>query len=214
MEKEAVLRQLDALLGEYRGLRARSQYDDLSDLGIDLDRIVARMRAAVDRLAPAGSNYRRQAEGHDKEPPHVGLDPLVGILSALRDDVAADWLETVAELLHADTFDDFLAMADELLSTKYKDAAAVVAGAVLESHLRLLSAKYLGAGAGGPAKKADALNAELAGAGVYNKLQQKIVTGWLAIRNAAAHGQFGEYSAAQVENLIGGIREFVLRYSA
>jgi hypothetical protein len=57
----------------------------------------------------------------------------------------------------------------------YKDAAAVIAGSTLEEHLRKLAQKNGVAieKADGAPKKADALNADLAGAGAYNKLEQR-----------------------------------------
>lgn len=216
MASEDVLNQLDALVAEYRGLRAKAKYDDLSDLGTELDRIVVRLNAAIERVAPVASSYRKEAATHLGHEPHVRLDPLVGIVSALRDDVAAGWLTTVAELLHADTFDDFLEMSTELLEGGYKDAAAVIAGTVLESHLRLLAPKHgilTTSGSGAP-KKADLLNAELGASGAYNRLQQKLVTGWLGLRNAAAHGKYGDYDAGQAARLISDVRDFVLKHPA
>jgi hypothetical protein len=54
------------------------------------------------------------------------------------------------------------------------------------------------------------MNAELAGANVYNKLQQKQVTAHLGLRNSAAHGEYGDYSAAEVANMVAGVEQFVL----
>jgi hypothetical protein len=49
-------------------------------------------------------------------PLHERIRVLVGVLEALREDVKAGWLTTVEELLHADTFADFLDRARELSS--------------------------------------------------------------------------------------------------
>jgi hypothetical protein len=211
LDVDEVLKQLDSVLAEYRALRERAKYDDLSDLGTGLDRIVTRLNAAVERVAPAGTSYRKEAATYLGQAPHVRLNPLVGIVGALRDDIAAGWLTSVTELLHADTLDDFLEMSDELLGSGYKDAAAVITGTVLESHLRLLASKHgiSTTSANGSPKRADTLNAELVGNGVYNKLQQKLVTGWLGLRNAAAHGNYGYYTAEQVTALIPAVRGFV-----
>jgi hypothetical protein len=103
----------------------------------------------------------------------------VGILSALRDDMKAGWMQSVAELLHADTFDKLIDQSRELLDKNYKDAAAVIVGSTLESHLRLLAdSTGVGATSGGKPKKADLINAELAKADVYTTLQQKAVFSW------------------------------------
>lgn len=66
----------------------------------------------------------------------------------------------------------------------------------------------------GRPKKADALNSELVKAGAYGALDQKIVTGWLGLRNNAAHGQYDAYCADQVKIMIVGIQEFMARRPA
>ena len=140
---------------------------------------------------------------------------LEGILQALRDDYEGGYSRTVEELIHADVFADFLAMADELLAKKYKDPAAVIAGSVLEEHLRKLAvAAGVSVMVGGRPKKADTINADLVKATVYNKLEQKQVTAWLDLRNKAAHGHYDEYDDAQVLGLIRDVSAFMVRHPA
>ncbi|HEX8372718.1 MAG TPA: hypothetical protein VF585_08060 [Chthoniobacterales bacterium] len=107
-------------------------------------------------------------------------------------------------------------MADHLLANGYKDAAAVVAGSSLEEHLRLLAVKHgvSSKDASGRPKKADLINAELAGELAYSKLDQKNVTAWLDLRNKAAHGHYSEYQAPQVTLLVASIRDFLTRCPA
>ena len=96
-----------------------------------------------------------------------------------------------------------------------KDAAAVVVGSVLEEHLRQLAGLHnVATGAGPKPKKADAINADLVKAGVYDQLEQKSVTAWLGLRNSAAHGNYDEYDKGQVEALLSGVREFMIRHPA
>jgi hypothetical protein len=107
-------------------------------------------------------------------------------------------------------------MAAYLLAQGYKDPAAVVAGSVLEEHLRQLCAgndidvETESEGKLNP-KKADRMNADLAKAEVYNKLDQKLVTAWLDLRNKAAHGKYEEYNKEQVQQMLQGITEFSTR---
>ena len=107
-------------------------------------------------------------------------------------------------------------MAEYLLSEDYKDPAAVMAGSVLEEHLRQLCLKnnieveIESQGKVKP-KKADRLNSELAKAEIYSKLDQKAVTTWLDLRNKAAHGKYDEYTKEQVQNMLHGIIEFLSR---
>lgn len=58
------------------------------------------------------------------------------------------------------------------------------------------------------------MNADLAGANVYSKLDQKNVTAWLDLRNKAAHGKYGEYTKEQVALLIQSVRDFITRNPA
>ena len=66
----------------------------------------------------------------------------IGILLAAKEELEGGWLTTTKGLLSAEIFSDFLEMAEYLLSEGYKDAAAVIAGSVLEGHLRRLAENY------------------------------------------------------------------------
>jgi len=212
-----VLAEVDILLAELERARAASPYDDLSGglSATDLQQIITRFLAAIDRYSPPGSSYRREAEAAAGHEPYRVVK-LGGILTALRADVAAGYLSTIGELIHADVFADFLAMASELLAKGYKDPAAVVAGSVLEEHLRKLAEKagLDSVATDGKPPKADRLNADLANADVYNKLEQKSVTAWLDLRNKAAHGLYDEYDSGQVDALTSSVRDFLIRHPA
>jgi hypothetical protein len=196
---EILAAQVDKLLAEYKSLQALSQYDDLSDLEIESNTFIIRLRSAIERLAPTSSTYitEMKAAADDMHNSTGGkIKIYIGILCALRADANEGWLAGITELLHADTFSDFLEQATELTHKGYENAAAVVAGSTLEAHIRLLCQKC-GINTrlpSGQAMKADAMNAELVKASAYNNLQQKAVTGWLAIRNAAAHGEYDKYN--------------------
>jgi hypothetical protein len=220
LDIKAVRSEIDAILAQQEALRRSSKYDDCSDL--DNKKVVVAMittlAAAIDRFAPPGSRYlKAQQDLLEHLGPTNGhtLEPLAGILIALRDDMSAGRLATIAELLHADIFADFLDMAQHLLDEGYKDAAAVIAGGVLEQHLRKLCVKHgLPTANGGRPKKADTLNSDLAGVAAYSKLDQKNVTAWLGLRNDAAHGNYAAYRPEQVGLLIQATRDFITRVPA
>ncbi len=138
------------------------------------------------------------------------------IILAAKGEVEGGWNRRIRTLVSAEIFTDFLDMAEHLLDNGYKDAAAVMIGSVLEEHLRQLCRKSglrtenVKDGKSVP-KKADALNADLANAEVYNRLDQKNVTAWLDLRNKAAHGHYGEYTDAQVRTMYGAVMEFMSR---
>ncbi len=140
---------------------------------------------------------------------------LLGILKALRSDYEAGYLRSVHEIIHGGIFSDFLEMADYLLTEGYKDPAVVLAGGVLEEQLRKLrQANGIPITKGAAHKKADGLNANLAGANIYSKLDQKNVTAWLGLRNNAAHGKYNEYSKEQVTLMVQSVRDFISRNPA
>jgi hypothetical protein len=212
----SALAQVDALTAIHQELATRSEYDDLSDLEPELASLAVRLQAAVDRFATSGSTYGQDADRSREQPDHVRVPKLLAILHALRDDINDGWMQSAAELLHAETFADFMSMATELNGKGYKDAAAVVAGAALEHHLRLMCTKsdIDTATASGRPKQADAMNADLAKASAYSVLVQKQVTSWLGLRNAAAHGEYGGFSQHDVSLMVSGVESFITKNPA
>lgn len=222
LDRESILNEIDAVLERcgVTDLQAPSAGRFNNQTGGWIAERSAACLALLERLAGPNSIYRQAAQ----EPldnnflmtnPYA-LAPIIGAVLTFRADVEAGFTRTTAELIHADVFADFLEMAGELLQSGYKDPAAVVAGSVLEERLRQLGEKH-GVEirhADGNFKKADTLNADLAKAGVYNKLELKQVTAWLDLRNKAAHGQYGEYDQRQVESMIGDVRSFTVRHPA
>ncbi|MGW3931338.1 hypothetical protein ACWECC_25010 [Streptomyces microflavus] len=133
----------------------------------------------------------------------------------LRDDLVAGWVETVVELVHADTYSDYLEMAEALLAKGYKDAAAVIAGTSLEVHVRALCVKNgVTTAVAGKPKKATTMNADLKKAGVYDGLQEKEVTAWMGLRNSAAHGDYSDYDHGRVRRFLDGVHAFMKQYPA
>ena len=53
------------------------------------------------------------------------------------------------------------------------------------------------------------MNAGLAKQGVYDKLTQKRITALADIRNKAAHGECDEFTKADVEGMLRGVRQFM-----
>lgn len=97
-----------------------------------------------------------------------------------------------------------------LLDQHYKDPAAVIAGTVLEEHVRRLCDKHVVSitDANGAPRKAQVLNQDLRQAGAYDKNDEKNVTAWFGLRNDAAHGQHAKYGEEQVRLFIASIRDF------
>jgi hypothetical protein len=131
------------------------------------------------------------------------------IFDAAREDFEGGYLTSLKTLVQAEVFESEIEQAEELLKNGYKLAAAVIAGVVLETALRDLSiSNAISIG------KLDAMNSQLAKAGIYNKLQQKQITAIADIRNSAAHGKLELFSEQDVKNMIRDIESFLIRYMA
>lgn len=140
----------------------------------------------------------------------------LGILFAAKNELEGGWFKTTRGIISSEIFSDFLEMSSHLLEEGYKDPAAVMAGSVLEKHLRNLCFEnqieiHTKRDDQVIPKKANLLNAELAKAQVISKLDEKAITAWLDLRNKAAHGKYDEYSKEQVKLLIQSITDFMLR---
>ncbi|MDP3720328.1 MAG: hypothetical protein Q8T13_21405 [Acidobacteriota bacterium] len=207
-DQKEVIAQIDRALKLYQDHRSKARFNDLSDLGSDVHvEVETIVSATIDRLAPAGSTYRRTL--------NVTLIGQIGSLKALRRDYEDGYMSTIQALVRSDVFADFLDMAEHLVEQGYKDPGAVLVGGVLEEHLRALcSVRSIDLVVSSRPKKADSMNGDLAKAGAYNKLDQKNVTAWLDLRNSAAHGKYDDYSREQVAAMLAGVREFVARIPA
>lgn len=224
MTSASVLKQLSVLLKRYEQAE-RTLNETLNESSRDsswsprdLKGLLASAQAAIERVAPPSSPYRVNAKAilesvYSNEA--YKLECLIGIVEALHSDYESGALAPIQELIRAEVFEDFLAMAQHLLDSGYKDPAAVLVGGVLEGELRKLAerASIPTTGVDGRPLKSEALNTALAGKPVYNKLDQKSVTSWLDLRNKAAHGHYGEYTQDQVVVMLMGVRDFISRLS-
>jgi hypothetical protein len=218
MDYSVFVKQLDSLLDAYKALQLKSKHNDLSDLPkSERQSLVTRAIAAIHRAGGPQSTYSLEVERILRQNPHLHThtSPIMGVILALREDMAGGYIQNLTELVHADIFADFLDMARHLLEKGYKDPSAVLAGSTLESHLKNLAIKHsLPVESSGKPKKANQLNADLAKSNVYSKLDEKNVTAWLDLRNKAAHGNYEEYNLDQVKLLISSIQDFISRISA
>lgn len=132
---------------------------------------------------------------------------LKAIFLAAKEDFEGGYLSSIRTLVQAEVFDSELEQANELLSSGYSTAAAVVAGVVLETALRELCDKE-----GISHGKLDKMNADLTKAGTYNKLVQKRITALADIRNSAAHGKPNEFTEQDVIDMIRYVNQFLANH--
>lgn len=108
-------------------------------------------------------------------------------------------------MIAAEVFNSILEQATELNDKGYKDPAAVLARVALEDTLkRIARAEGID-----DDQKTSTVNNELRKARIYPKPQWRQIQAWLDVGNDAAHGNFGNYSQKDVDNLIQGVETFI-----
>ena len=227
-----IVEQIDAIIKEYDSVLSENK----EKIGLDISAyyyFVSRFESTIGFLPKNNNSYQVNLDHAKNLANSYGprgnaervhnrhrLDAISSILKALEEDILNGYLKSISEIIHADMFADFTEMAEHLLEEGYKDPAAVIAGSVLEEHIRKLCIKNSlpidGIDPKGKTKpkKADSLNSDLATASIYGKLDQKNVTAWLDLRNKAAHGHYADYTKAQVELLLQSVRDFITRHPA
>ena len=187
----------------------------------ELMSITARGGQLITRLYGSDSHYFQMFKTIAQAPHfdimhggHRYVADVVGIFKAVEHDIKSGMLTDFRSLIQADIFADFLDMAEHLHGEGYKDASAVLLGAVLEDSLRkvadgngvdILNSK-------GMPLTLDPLNIALAKKGMYNALVQKQITSWANLRNDAAHGHFDKYDSAQVQQMLLFVQKFCADY--
>ena len=216
MLKIKIIEKIDTLLEEARNI---PPYNDVRfDYLVDHSSFVAFKASCLNFLektvTPNNIFYTLSVRCLDSGKKEE-IEGIVRILNNFRNDVSEGWLGNLQGIISAEIFSDFLEMASYLLDEYYKDAAAVMVGSVLEEHLRQLCNKNeieITVEKSGKlkSKTASLLNDELKAKGIYNLLNQKSVTGWLDLRNCAAHGKYNQYELSQVKNMLEGVRCFII----
>jgi hypothetical protein len=152
-----------------------------------------------------------------REPIEKALAELVGV----RESFERGFLDDLVVKIESEIAADYMGQAENLLRTglhgKYDHVpAAVLAGAVLERALRMLCQQQeppiAGETAAGNPKTMNLLTEDLKKAGLYNELKAKQLRAWAGIRNHAAHGEFDQFKATDVEQMIQGINSFLGDY--
>ncbi len=157
------------------------------------------------------SDHFQQLEAFNKDITYLhNTERALSVLRAAKDDYEQGMLFDTRTLIEAEVFDDLLEQAEHLLKMGYYQPAAVVAGAVLEDGLRKLCARNNVPVS--PTAKVETMNAELTRANVYNGLVQKQVTMFADLRNKAAHGQWTEFTEAQVVTMLPQVRAFMTQH--
>lgn len=199
---------------------ARSELDHLRVQ--ELLGVVARGGLLITKLYGADSHYFATFQAATRIPGFSSMhsnhcrhvSDVAGILKAVESNLESGMLSNFKSLAQAEVFADFLEMAEHLLGEGYKDAAAVLLGAVLEDSLRKI-ADANAVPVMGPKGKPltlDPLNSAVTKQGVYGPLVQKQITSWANLRNDAAHGHFDKYDELQVKHMLLFVQKFCADY--
>lgn len=142
-------------------------------------------------------------------PTRAGLDRFkkqVAILASAQDRLEA-LLADITGVLEAELVDDELEVAESLLAARHSRAAGVIAGVVLERHLKRLIANH-----GVPFRKKAMLgnlNTALKEAGVYGVPEWRHIQHLTDIRNLCGHDADREPTRDEVDDLIRGVKKIV-----
>lgn len=173
------------------------------------------------KISNTDSSYYRDFHGHVNQGYYQDFDGCLdqviagmGILRGIKEDLEQGFLERIQDLIVSNVFTNFLDQAKYLLNNGYKDAAASIAGAVLEDSLKKIAKKN-----NIPIQKQNgredgigSLNNKLSQQQIYNELKKRTIHAWKEIRDNASHGKFDEYSVNDVKTMIDGVGNFLSEY--
>jgi hypothetical protein len=223
LERERILERLHELARRGDELRLRKREGGLHGEYVadrqGVERWIASCLSVLRLLGEGAPHTARFSEVVARAKESVTLlsyfNTMLGIFKDAAEDVEAGFLGERDLLLTADAFESFLEQADYLLEQGYKDPAAMLAGAVLESTLRkMCEVRSI------PTDRQDkigTLNDKLAKhqkPPAYSSMYHKQIIAWADLRNNADHGHFDEYNHEDVRAMITGVREFAARHLA
>ncbi len=132
-------------------------------------------------------------------------------LRALVADIDAHLFPSLGSVVHGDTLADLLDQADSLVGAKGYLPAVMLAGGVLEAHLR-----YLAAARNLTVAKSSigGLNEQLYAANVYPKAKHSLIATWANLRNIADHLNQTRVDETIALTMCVGVRSFISEHPA
>jgi hypothetical protein len=208
MTPEQVQQALDALIIEGEAVVKTAESNGYGGKFVDLQ--PARkwgfsLVALLDSVFGAKHHFTVETRTHSTK--LEGLDnwkSLLGIAQAARASWANGFVFDSRKLIRADVESDLIGQASALLDAGYDRAAAVVAGAVLEAHLRDIAPSWGVAVVDGKGKHLtlEPLNIDLKKADAYDGIVRSRISHLGTVRNDAAHGGPFEGRTDDVQRMI------------
>jgi hypothetical protein len=141
---ERFLKEIDDISEQFRAFCPMPPKDVEFD---EYEFFISRFNSIIDRTSRGLSHQRdaqRLMESDFGYPAKVSqlASRLFHVVRSIRYEIGKGYLANVRALIHGEVFADFLDMARHLREEGYKDAAAVIAGSALETHLRVLCPQW------------------------------------------------------------------------
>lgn len=137
----------------------------------------------------------------------ASVQVLLGTLESIRHELANDYLQSITQLVKAETLADLLDQGEHLFDSGYHLAAGVIGRAVLEEHLRITCFELNCI----PIKNHPTINdfnQALYGIQQYDKIKMKQIDMLAAIGNGAAHNN-PEINPANIKKLLIDLPEII-----
>ena len=233
--KSQYLARFDELIAEGKSLvgsievyppgHRRGMFVTFTEYGWDSQRLARWKTNCVTLLRPfvaSSAHAKGQVDIIDETSgKRPAVEYCLGILEAFRDDFERGFLDDLLLKIEAEVAGNYLGQAEVLLIEgqlgRYDHVpAAVLTGAVLEKSLRTLCNQQQPpvptTTPKGEPKTMNPLIDDLKKAGLFNELKAKQLRSWADIRNKAAHGEFDQFTKADVEQMMAGVQNFLADY--
>jgi hypothetical protein len=131
----------------------------------------------------------------------------LSVLKALQEELKCGYLQGVESIVTRNTLSSIIDEAKILLKAKYKDASAIYCRVILETAVK----KYCDKNKITFHKndKLSSLLDKLKAKDFFSIPEWRQVQAWIDIGNAAAHGDFSQYSESDVQSMLNGIEAFI-----
>ena len=145
IEIKGLVEKGTALLRQAPGFDSQIEGEELAEVAAWVTRLGQLIRRVYGEKSQQFQSYSKAVATPNFYVIHSNyyghISQLVGVAKSIEHDFAHGLLFDLRALVQADLFADFLEMGEYLVNEGYKDAAAVIIGAVLEDALRKLSEK-------------------------------------------------------------------------
>ena len=173
----------------------------------------------LDQVVPQWSIHRTTVNGFGNlEATQSTVQGGTSFLKAIHDDLRDGFFERLTAEIESAIVADYVTQIEQLLADDTSERAgyvgiAVLAGSILEGHLRTMCAQLSPAEPIAAPQSLGALIEVFKRRGVIAEPRAKQLRAWADVRNRAAHGKFDEFSKEDVRLMVSGIKHFLGEHS-